>query len=363
MGFLLDAEATRSTLLSVDTTLSENINATQNYIPVASTTNFSTSVVAEIETTNEVVSFTDISENNFQQSQTFDNGYWQKLRSTVTADATTAPDGTTTAEQLTQASGQTSNGLIQVSGAGLSVTNTKTYTISIFAKKGTNRNYLMIKETMGRGTGSSQWFNLNTGAVASVSPSVGSGLTSTISSVGDGWFRCSIKFTADATRTGQCGFIVSENDGNTSNTDDQGFIYIWGAQFEEASTASTYLPTTSSVLVGLTDVTRGVNGTTAASASSGDSIQQLPYALLNVDMPVRLKGLSISPDGTGAGRLTLCDNNGDTLCDIDIPDGKIYTLFLPEEGIVFPNGVFVSNTINVTGYTVFTSKYSGPNLT
>ena len=624
MGFLLDAEATRSTLLSVDTTLSENINATQNYIPVASTTNFSTSVVAEIETTNEVVSFTDISENNFQQSQTFDNGYWQKLRSTVTADATTAPDGTTTAEQLTQASGQTSNGLIQVSGAGLSVTNTKTYTISIFAKKGTNRNYLMIKETMGRGTGSSQWFNLNTGAVASVSPSVGSGLTSTISSVGDGWFRCSIKFTADATRTGQCGFIVSENDGNTSNTDDQGFIYIWGAQFEEASTASTYLPTTSSVLVGLTDVTRGVNGTTAASASSGDSIQQLPFAFQQVlatvtstlsenidttqnyvpvastsgfvtgvnatiestnevisfttltenkakfseqlnngvytksgisidtdvttapdgtstadrikrpastgtknmyqsgisvisgndytfsiylkkdnndffqlgffaaissgyvnfdlvngifsanagasgsmtavgndwylctmtatsgltgnsgfqilpidsytdarnasftnttsydtfawgfsvqesssflfylpttantlvglgnvtrgvngttaqaassgasisqtpslgslDMPVRLKGVSTSSDGTGAGRLTLCDNNGDTLCDVDIPDNRVYTLEFGG-GIVFPNGIFISNTDNITSYTLYTDKFSGNGLT
>ena len=72
-------QATRSSLMSVDTTLSANIDATQNYIPVASTTNFSTSVVAEIETTNEVVSFTDISENNFKQSQTFDNGYWQKL--------------------------------------------------------------------------------------------------------------------------------------------------------------------------------------------------------------------------------------------------------------------------------------------
>ena len=80
-------------------------------------------------------------------------------------------------------------------------------------------------------------------------------------------------------------------------------------------------------------------------------------------MPVRLKGLSISPDGTGAGRLTLCDNNGDTLCDIDIPDGKIYTLFLPEEGIVFPNGVFVSNTDNITSYTLYTDKFSGNGLT
>ena len=69
MGFLLDAEATRSTLLSVDTTLSENINATQDYIPVTSTTGFSTSVVAEVETTNEVVSFDDISENRLKNSK------------------------------------------------------------------------------------------------------------------------------------------------------------------------------------------------------------------------------------------------------------------------------------------------------
>mgnify|MGYP006134268929 CR=1 FL=1 len=51
MGFAADVQATRSTLTSVDTTLSEAITATQDYIPVASTTNFSTSVVAEIEST------------------------------------------------------------------------------------------------------------------------------------------------------------------------------------------------------------------------------------------------------------------------------------------------------------------------
>jgi len=278
-------QATRSSLMSVDTTLSANIDATQNYIPVASTTNFSTSVVAEIETTNEVVSFTDISENNFQQSQTFDNGYWQKLRSTVTADATTAPDGTTTAEKLTQQSGQTSVGKIQVSGGGLPVTNTKTYTISIHAKKGTT-DFIAISENLIRGSSNTAWFNLNTGAVGAVSPSSGSNITRAISDLGNGWYRCSITGTADATRTGQVGYLVCQSDGSsicTSNTDD---IYVWGAQFEEASTASTYLPTTSSVLVGLTDVTRGVNGTTAATASSGDAIQQLPYAAQGLLSPV-----------------------------------------------------------------------------
>ena len=76
-----------------------------------------------------------------------------------------------------------------------------------------------------------------------------------------------------------------------------------------------YATTTTTPLYGLTDVTRGVNGTTATLATSGDAIQQLPYALSEVDMPIRLKGISVSSDGTGAGRFNLCDKVGTTLCD------------------------------------------------
>ena len=66
MGYKTDVQASRSALQSVDTTLSADITATQNYIPVASTTNFSTSVVAEIESTNEVVSFDTITIQKFK---------------------------------------------------------------------------------------------------------------------------------------------------------------------------------------------------------------------------------------------------------------------------------------------------------
>ena len=360
MGFYLDTQATRSTLMSVDSTLSENITAAQNYIPIASTTNFSTGVVAEIETTNEVVSFTDISQNNLQYSQTFDNAYWQKLRGTVSADATTAPDGTTTADQLTQASGQTSNGLVQVA-AGVSVVNTVTYVLSIFAKKGTNRNFTWIKETVSRGGGGiTQWFDLDNGTLGTLAPG-GSASLANLSAEADGWYRCSVTFTADATRAGQVSCGVCESDASTSNTDDEGFIYIWGFQWEADATLSTYLPTTTAALVGLTDVTRGVNGTTATLATSGDAIQQLPYALSAVNMPTRLRGISVSSDGTGAGRFTLCDNVGTTLCDIDIPDTRIYDLSFGG-GIIFPNGIYVSNSDNITGYTLYTDKHSGAAL-
>lgn len=333
MAFQTDVQATRSALQSVDTTLSEDITATQDYIPVASVTNFSTSVVAEIESTNEVVSFTDLSENQITASENLGSAIYGLLSSATVTDAqATSPAGTNTAWQLDIATANNSGIAVDTRSKGFGVGDVVTASVFVKSVSGANQDVRLL---LSDGTGS----NLTAHTATSE------------------WQRISITRTFAGTGTANGLQLRNAAAGGTKS------IYAWGFQIEKLGSPSTYLPTAGSALFGLTNVTRGVNGTTAQAASSGDSIQQLPYALSSVDMPIRLKGVSISSDGTGAGRLTLCDNNGDTLCDIDIPDGKIYTLFLPEEGIIFPNGVFVSNTINVTGYTVFTSKYSGPNLT
>jgi len=354
----VNTQATRSTLTSVDTTLSENITATQNYIPVASTTNFSTSVVAEIESTNEVVSFTDISKNNYIRSEEFNLG-WIIDNSTINANSTADPNGDITADALIENAGSGRKQVYQLTNYVIGTQ----YTISVFAK--TNGRVLQLNTSIAiGGTTAFANFNLTTGTLGTV----GAGAdNATIEDYGNGWFRCSLTSTSLATATSAHGISLIENDtdprGYAYTGDGTSGIFIWGAQIEEASSPSLYLPTTTSPLEGLTGVTRGVNGTTAQAATSGDSIQQLPYALSSVDMPIRLRAISVSPDGTGAARLTLCDNNGDTLCDVDIPDGKSYTLNLPEDGIIFPNGIFVSNTDNITAYTVYTEKYSGPSLT
>jgi hypothetical protein len=354
----VNTQATRSTLTSVDTTLSENITATQNYIPVASTTNFSTSVVAEIESTNEVVSFTDISENNYIRSEEF-NLSWTTANTTVNPNSTADPNGDITADALLENAGSGTKSIFQTNNF---VTGTQ-YTISVFAK--TNGRFLQFNSAIVLGgTTTFANFNLTTGTLGNVGAGVDN---ATIEDYGNGWFRCSLTSTSLYTGVTGYGIVLIQNDTDGRSPsytgDGTSGIFIWGAQIEVASSPSLYLPTTTSPLEGLTGVTRGVNGTTAASASSGDSIQQLPYALGSLDMPIRLRAISVSPDGTGAARLTLCDNNGDTLCDVDIPDGKSYTLNLPEDGIIFPNGIFVSNTDNITAYTVYTEKYSGPSLT
>ena len=362
MGFLLDTQATRSNLLSVDTTLAANITATQNYIPVASTTNFSTSVVAEIETTNEVVSFDSITTNRLLYSQTFDNAYWKLTVVTLTANAGLAPDGTNTAYKVTPTTATRNDQRLYKQY--FQSTNA---TLSIFAKAA-GYDYINITLQSGADTTQGVQFNLATGVVVTSQNATG-----TITDAGNGWYRCALTPT---TSTESIFAMFHPSNGSTPDQDyfrptawagdGTSGVLMWGAQGEAqggatATALTGYLPTTTASLSGLTTVTRGVNGTTAASASSGDSIQQLPYALLNVDMPVRLQGLSVSSDGTGAGRLTLCDNNGDTLCDVDIPDTKIFDLTF-DGGILFPNGIFISNSDNITAYTLYTDKYSGDSL-
>ena len=149
----VNTQATRSTLQSVDTTLSADITATQDFIPVASTTNFSTSVVAEIESTNEVVSFTDISQNLFQYSEQFDQSYWGKNGANIIANSATAPDGTTTADSLR--STVTGGTFLNVNSSAIpNFADSKTYTVSIFAKAGTSNiirlgNFFLVKQQHG----------------------------------------------------------------------------------------------------------------------------------------------------------------------------------------------------------------------
>ena len=198
--------------------------------------------------------------NYHKYSQTFDNAYWQKLRSSVTANSVVAPDGTKTGYTLTQQSGQTLVGKVQVSGGGVPVTSGETYTISIHAKKGTT-NFVALSENLIRGSSNTAWFNLNTGAVGAVSPSSGSNITRAISDLGNGWYRCSITGTADATRTGQVGYLVCQSDGSsecTSNTDN---IYIWGAQFEKSASASVYKRTEAQPVSSEVSVTADANVT------------------------------------------------------------------------------------------------------
>ena len=98
-----------------------------------------------------------------------------------------------------------------------------------------------------------------------------------------------------------------------------------------------------------------IQATRSAAAAGADAI---------VAPPVRLRAISVASDGVGAGvlELTTTSNTGSTLLVVDVPTGDVLTLNFPSDGILFPKGIFCKTKTNVTAYTLFTDKYSGPGL-
>ena len=84
-----------------------------------------------------------------------------------------------------------------------------------------------------------------------------------------------------------------------------------------------------------------------------------------IEQPIRLRGIIIASDGTGAGplELTTTSNSGATLFQADVPSGDVINFNFPEDGIVFPKGIFCKTKTKVTAYTLLTDKYSGKGLT
>jgi hypothetical protein len=180
-------------------------------------------------------------ENLFTYSQEFDNAAWTKIGGSIVANDAVAPDGTTTAEKLNEA---TSTAEFQIRQTAPSVT---TFTASIFAKaaqrdklyiqfSATSNEYIFFDLTAGTVAGSQLTTTTNT-----------SSRSSAITSVGNGWYRCSITVTlisaaAPSIRFGVSDTIVSATP-NYAGTAGNG-IHIWGAQVEARSSITAYTATT-----------------------------------------------------------------------------------------------------------------------
>lgn len=170
-------------------------------------------------------------------SEQFDNAAWVLSASTVTANQAISPDGTTSADKLIA---NTSNVNSHSVAQNISFTSGVTYTITVFAKAGEYGYANLVLPSTAFGTNQIGTFDLLTGAST---VSVGSPTVS-ITSVGNGWYRCAITATATATATGDAGVRVNSTYSNAAYAGNgTSGIFIWGAQLEAGSFATSYIPT------------------------------------------------------------------------------------------------------------------------
>jgi hypothetical protein len=191
-------------------------------------------------------------QNLFLQSQTF-NTTWATTNLTVTANTSTAPDGTTTAETIDEG---TASGTHSISQSTNIFANTK-YTFSCYGKN-VNGVYLVLSVRGANGNIAAAEFNISTGAL-SKTYAIGTGFSvdsTSITAVGNNWYRCSVSVTTGSTVSSQTNYIGMSDgsafatSGSPSYTGTNRTVLIWGSQFEFGSTANTYIPTTTTAVYG-----------------------------------------------------------------------------------------------------------------
>jgi hypothetical protein len=173
-------------------------------------------------------------ENLLLQSQALATSPWSAQRTVLVNNADTAPDGTSTATSITQATGQTTAGQSQQSVTVAPLT----YTASVFAKPN-GKNFLRFLETLSDGTNRATWFDVQNGTIGTTNAAH----TATITASTNGFFRCTITFTVNTARTGAIAVGLADTNGS-STVVDSGGILAWGAQLEQRSTVTAYTVTT-----------------------------------------------------------------------------------------------------------------------
>ena len=193
-------------------------------------------------------------------------------------------------------------------------------TFSIFAKAGELEHLVLIDYD---GSGAGVDYNLSTGVATDNS-------TNPFDSVemidyGNGWYRC----IATATNA-YFYYILSDNGGLSVTANGTDGLYIWGAQVEAQSYATSYIPTSGSTVTRLADVCNSSGSSDLINSTEG--VLYVETATLAND---GTRQISIS-SGSNNDKIAIAYNTNGRL-DVNVTSGGAYQVIFNYTGVVNPN--------------------------
>jgi len=220
-------------------------------------------------------------------SQDWTNAAWSVINATITANATASPDGTINADLVTYTGGA-SNGPRQLVSASAGA---KTY--SFYVKNSSGARYFQILTD-----GSVQSFanyDLQTQTTGTVGTSVSA---VSIINAGNGWYRLTMTATDAIATNVYIGLVASLTAGWSAGAS-SGAFFVYGAQLEAGSFATSYIPTVASTVSRSADVATmtGTNFSTWYNQAAGTFVIDADsYTIGSADYPLT------ASDGTSNNR-------------------------------------------------------------
>ena len=238
------------------------------------------------------------STNVIDYSEAFNNSDWIKGNSSIDSNLLISPDNSQNASSLIEDTSSSIHETINVN----TVVSGSNYSFSVFVKSGlrTKCSLVLAGAAFSGGGNGSAIYNLSDSNIISNS----GGVTSSIEDYGNGWLKCSISKIASNTSCVVAISLIDESNNTSYLGDGVSNIYLYGAQLEEQSYATSYIPTQGSAVTRVADACNNAGNEQVINSTEG--VLYAEISALDDDETQRFISLS---DGTTTNRLILGFDN------------------------------------------------------